>query len=64
MEGVGRRDGIQGWLGQRGRGISGYAQHPHDVGIARARPPACHHNHQVPDMEETTEFSWDGRGRG
>lgn len=60
--GVGRRDGVQSWLVQSGRGISGHTQHSHDVGIARARSPACHHNHQVSNVEEATKLSW-GRGR-
>lgn len=61
MKGEGRR-GVEGGMGSRAgwgwRGsASGYAQHPHDVGIARTRSPACHHDHQVPDMEEATELS-------
>lgn len=49
-----------GWVG--GRGVSGYAQHAHDVGMAGARAPACHHDHQVPHAEEATELSWQGCG--
>lgn len=59
---MGRKDGVQSRLGQRGKGLSGYVYHSHDVGIARPRSPACHHNHQVPNMEEATELSW-GKGR-
>lgn len=49
------RAGVQ--LAQRGRAISGYGQHPHNVGIARARSPTCHHNHQITNTEEATELS-------
>ena len=62
-EGMGRRDGAQSWLGQREGDISGHTQHPHDVGVARARSPACHHNHQVSNVEEATKLSWGGGRR-
>lgn len=53
----GEGGGGPGWAVSAGHGISGHAQHPHDVGVARARSPACHHNHQVPNAEEAMELS-------
>lgn len=53
----GRGCGGPGRAVSAGRGISGYAQHSHDVGIARARSPACHHDHQVPNVKEAMELS-------
>jgi hypothetical protein len=53
--------GMQRWARSEEEDISGYTQHPHDVSIAGARSPACHHNHQISNTEEATELSCRGK---